>query len=263
MLATLQQSRMAAQRQEEERLQEQHEQQMQRQLLQQHRQQQLLQQQQLQFQQQQQLRTPPPRMLPTSQSPRFLERQRQILLLQQQQELQQQQRLQELQEQLQMEELERQLRAQQLSQMRQSPSQYIQRQSPNQLSNRREPSGPTLAELQALQMRERRQHSPGFNGDFQMPLQQHQPHLPQGVQVQQRLLSDMVQADFIRDMQGASQAEQDALRAEAMRKIMEAERMEDKRRRRAAKIAHMVPSYQHLVLVMLFMAFPFRHGITI
>lgn len=35
-------------------------------------------------------------------------------------------------------------------------------------------------------------------------------------------------------------AQQEALRAEAMRKIMETERMEEKRRRRAAKIAHMV-----------------------
>jgi len=51
----------------------------------------------------------------------------------------------------------------------------------------------------------------------------------------------VAQVEFMRDMQGISQAEQEALRVEAMRKIMETERiMEEKRRRKAAKIAHMV-----------------------
>jgi DNA topoisomerase 2-associated protein PAT1 len=50
----------------------------------------------------------------------------------------------------------------------------------------------------------------------------------------------MAQVEFMRDMQGISQAEQEALRVEAVRKIMETERMEEKRRRKAAKIAHMV-----------------------
>lgn len=58
--------------------------------------------------------------------------------------------------------------------------------------------------------------------------------------MQQRLLSEMAQVEFMRDMQGMSTADQEALRMEAMRKIMETERMEEKRRRRAAKIAHMV-----------------------
>jgi DNA topoisomerase 2-associated protein PAT1 len=49
----------------------------------------------------------------------------------------------------------------------------------------------------------------------------------------------MAQVEFMRDMQGISQAEQEALRVEAMRKIMETERMEERRRRKAAKIAHM------------------------
>ncbi|TFY78939.1 hypothetical protein EWM64_g5071 [Hericium alpestre] len=40
-------------------------------------------------------------------------------------------------------------------------------------------------------------------------------------------------------MQASTQEEQEALRAEAMRRIMETERMEEKRRRKAAKIAHM------------------------
>lgn len=57
--------------------------------------------------------------------------------------------------------------------------------------------------------------------------------------MQQRLLSEIAQAEFIRDLQGTNAAEQEALRMEAMRKIMETERMEEKRRRRAAKIAHM------------------------
>lgn len=46
--------------------------------------------------------------------------------------------------------------------------------------------------------------------------------------------------EFIQNLQGVSAADQEALRVEAMRKIVEAERMEEKRRRRAAKIAHMV-----------------------
>jgi DNA topoisomerase 2-associated protein PAT1 len=51
----------------------------------------------------------------------------------------------------------------------------------------------------------------------------------------------MAQAEFMRDMQGAStQAEQESLRMEAMKKIVEAEKMEEKRRRKATKIAHMV-----------------------
>ena len=58
--------------------------------------------------------------------------------------------------------------------------------------------------------------------------------------MQQRLLAEMAQAEFMRDLQGVSAVEQEALRMEAMRKIMETERMEEKRRRRAAKIAHMV-----------------------
>ncbi|KAJ7812857.1 topoisomerase II-associated protein PAT1 [Mycena leptocephala] len=167
-------------------------------------------------------RTPPPRMLPVSQSPRFLD-QRQMLLLQQQEEQQQQLRLQqELQEQLRMEELERQLRAQQISQINQGPIHF---------NHRRQPSGPTIAELQALQQqqlhRRQRSQSPAYQ-DFNVT--------PQNIQLQQRLLEELAQVDYLR---GATQAEQEALRAEAMRKIVEAEKMEDKRRKKAAKIAHM------------------------
>ena len=214
-----------------------------------------LQQQQL-IQQEQQLRlhqahqqqgTPPPRMvqhtqaqaqnlLPRTQSPRFHQQhqhQQQILLLQQEQERQQQERLKELQERLRMEELERQLRAQQISQLQQQPSLQARRQA-------------SYADMQALQ--QRRTHSPGsafttsVSGSGELPLinQQNAQFLPQSIQLQQRLLSEMAQAEFMRDMQGISQVEQEALRAEAMRKIMETERMEEKRRRKASKIAHMV-----------------------
>ncbi|KAJ6591718.1 topoisomerase II-associated protein PAT1 [Mycena vulgaris] len=171
-------------------------------------------------------RTPPPRMLPVSQSPRFLD-QRQMMLLQQQEEQQHQLRLQqqELQEQLRMEELERQLRAQQISQLNQGPTHF---------NHRRQPSGPTIAELQALQQqqlhRRQRSQSPAYQ-DFNIA--------PQNVHLQQRLLAELAQVEYMRDFPGATQAEQDALRAEAMRKIVEAEKMEDKRRKKAAKIAHM------------------------
>ncbi|KAJ7623338.1 topoisomerase II-associated protein PAT1 [Roridomyces roridus] len=171
-------------------------------------------------------RTPPPRMLPVSQSPRFVD-QRQMMLLQQQEEHQHQLRLQQehLQEQLRMEELERQLRAQQISQLNQGPTHF---------SHRRQPSGPTIAELQALQQQQhlrQRSQSPAYR-DFNVAPQN-------SAQLQQRLLAELAQVEYMRDFQGATQAEQEALRAEAMRKIVEAERMEDKRRRKAAKIAHM------------------------
>ncbi|KAJ7043466.1 topoisomerase II-associated protein PAT1 [Mycena alexandri] len=185
--------------------------------------------QQQQAMQAQHQRTPPPRMLPVSQSPRFVD-QRQMLLLQQQeehqlrmqQELQEQLRMEELERQLQ---LERQLRAQQISHINQGP-----------LNHRRQTSGPTIAELQfqALQRqqlhRRQRSQSPAYQ-DFNVA--------PQNIQLQQRLLEELAQVDYLREFQGATQAEQEALRAEAMRKIVEAEKMEDKRRKKAAKIAHM------------------------
>ncbi|GLB41960.1 putative topoisomerase II-associated protein PAT1 [Lyophyllum shimeji] len=192
--------------------------------------------QQQQLEQLQHQRTPPPRMLPSvSQSPRFLEHQRQILLLQQQQEQQQQQRLQELQEQLRYEEMERQAMAR--LQMQQSHS-------PNHFAHRRQPSGPTPAELQAAhllqqQQRDRRSQSPNVGARLPVSLRDGMAYLPQNIQLQQRLLSELAQAEYIREMHGASLPEQEALRNEAMRKIVEAEKMEEKRRRKAAKIAHM------------------------
>ncbi|KAG5650360.1 hypothetical protein H0H81_012506, partial [Sphagnurus paluster] len=191
--------------------------------------------QQHQREQQQNQRTPPPRMLPgVSQSPRFHEHhhQRQILLLQQQQEQQQQQRLVELQEQLRFEEMERRM----IARMQQQQSH-----SPNHFAHRRQPSGPSAAELQAvhLQQQQLRSQSPSVGNHFAVSQQDSIAYLPQNVQMQQRILSELAQAEFVRDLQGASQADQEALRHEAMRKILEAEKMEEKRRKKAAKIAHM------------------------
>lgn len=183
--------------------------------------QQRLQLQRLMQQQQLQQRTPPPRMLPVSQSPRFLEHQRQLLQLQQQQ-----------QEQLQVEELQRQL-ANNLS---------------LQQDSRRRMAGPTDYEIQAAQLlhqqqqRRQRSQSPAINQFNGSP----QDLAPQNIQLQQRLLSEMAQAEFMREMQTATPKQieqQEALRAEAMRKILEAEKMEEKRRRKAAKIAHMVTTF--------------------
>ncbi|KAF7770553.1 hypothetical protein Agabi119p4_6527 [Agaricus bisporus var. burnettii] len=171
----------------------------------------------MQQQQLQQQRTPPPRMHPVSQSPRFLEHQRQLLQLQQQ-------------EQLQVEELQRQL-ANNLSLQQQE--------------GRRRVAGPADYELQAAQLlqqqqqqRRQRSQSPGFN-QFNG---NNQEIGPQNIQLQQRLLSEMAHAEFLREMQTATPKQleqQEALREEAMRKILEAEKMEEKRRKKAAKIAHM------------------------
>jgi DNA topoisomerase 2-associated protein PAT1 len=177
--------------------------------------------------------TPPPRTLPVaSQSPRFHEHQRQILLLQQQQELQQQQRLLELQEQLRSEEIERHMERQRIIQMNMQKTH-----SPH----RRQSSGPTTVELQAVHTFNQRSDSPAIgHGPFSMSSQESMQYVPQSIQLQQRL-SEMVQVEFMRDMQGVStQAEQESLRMEAMKKIVEAEKMEEKRRRKAMKIAHMV-----------------------
>ncbi|KAJ2970498.1 hypothetical protein NUW54_g12717 [Trametes sanguinea] len=81
-----------------------------------------------------------------------------------------------------------------------------------------------------------------------VPFAQNMQYLPQNIQMQQRLLAEMAQAEFLNTMQGAGLPEretresremQEILRVEAMRKIMEAERMEEKRKRKLDKIAHM------------------------
>ncbi|KAL5537061.1 PAT1 [Sanghuangporus sanghuang] len=71
------------------------------------------------------------------------------------------------------------------------------------------------------------------------------------LQMQQRLLAQLAQQEFSQNLSGVngingqdggstvSEAQREQLRQEAMRKIMEAERQEGKRRRKAQKIAHM------------------------
>jgi DNA topoisomerase 2-associated protein PAT1 len=193
-------------------------------------------------------------MHPHAQSPRFHQQQQQQALLQQQQiqqqlqhhqlqqQLREQQQLQELQEQLRMEELERQLRAQHLMELQQQG-----RMSVNQ---QRRPSVPTLSEVAAAEQllrRRQQQRSPGafldsLNGSMEAQFQQNNmQYLPQDIQLQQRLVAEAAQAEFLQQLKRSpNPLEQEALRAEAMRKIMEAERMEDKRRRKQAKLAHMV-----------------------
>lgn len=214
----------------------------------------------LQQQREQQLhqqRTPPPRMIPSSQSPRFLEHHRQLLLLQQQQLDQQlqQQRLHEIEEQLRLEEVERRLLAMNMERSRgESPygsrrssafpvgdSQEVQQAQLLQLAQERQL---LIQQQQQQQYRRQRSRSPAVvNAHYPSPLQdegRQSYQQPQTIQLQQRLLADLAHSDFPRDIHGTSQAEQEALRVEAMRKILEAEKMEEKRRRKAAKIAHMV-----------------------
>lgn len=206
-----------------------------------------------QQQQVQQRSTPPPRMHPHAQSPRFHQQQQQQALLQQhqiqqqlqhhqlQQQAREQQQLLELQEQLRMEELERQLRAQKLYQLSQVQTRG------GGIPHQRQTNGPTLNEVQAAEQllrRRQQQRSPAAFLDspaVEAPFQQNLQYLPQDIQMQQRLLAEAAQIEFLNQLKGSpNPLEQEALRAEAMRKIMEAERMEDKRRRKQAKLAHMV-----------------------
>ncbi|PIL24946.1 hypothetical protein GSI_12833 [Ganoderma sinense ZZ0214-1] len=204
--------------------------------------------------------TPPPRMHPHSQSPRFhqqqqqhqihllqlqqQQQQRQLLELQEQRERHERQQLLELQEQLKLEELERQQRQLRIQQQQMvGTNEFIQ----NQLLQRG--ISPSLGD------RARRggvgRQSPGLmnpSAGLDVPFGQTMQYLPQNIQMQQRLLAEMAQAEFLSTMQGPGMSERDAretrelqemLRVEAMRKIMEAERMEEKRKRKLDKIAHM------------------------
>jgi DNA topoisomerase 2-associated protein PAT1 len=186
--------------------------------------------------QQQYRNTPPPRMLPGTQSPRFQHQlQEQILALQQQQAREKQQQLQRLER----EGLYR------LMMGRESPHQQF----PDDISLQAQQSQPNLTELQAAQMQRLRQQQP-------QQQQQHMPHIPRGqspfdvnpslaqntpnmphdIQSQQRLMSQAAKAMF----HGMSRFNQEEVRAEAMRKIIETEKMEDRRKRKAEKIAAMV-----------------------
>lgn len=205
--------------------------------------------------------TPPPRMHPHSQSPRFhqqqqqhqihllqlqqQQQQRQLLELQEHRERRERQQLFELQEQLKLEELER--------QQRQLWRQHQQMVGANELIHNRplqrgiSPSSGDRGRRAGVG-----RQSPGLmnpSAALDIPFAQTMQYLPQNIQMQQRLLAEMAQAEFLSTMQGPGLSERDAretrklqemLRLEAMRKIMEAERMEEKRKRKLDKIAHMV-----------------------
>ena len=107
-------------------------------------------------------------------------------------------------------------------------------------------TGPTLADIQVAEQllrRRQQQQSPAsfINDQLEVPFQQSMQYLPQDVQIQQRLLAEAAQLELLQQLKGTpNQIDQENLRAESMRKIMESQRMEDKRRRRQAKVAHMV-----------------------
>lgn len=104
------------------------------------------------------------------------------------------------------------------------------------------------SDIQALLQLQKRQQSPMRRGTPQQQLQQqyaaalnggrgqNMPSNLHDVQLQQRLLAQLAQEEFSQ----VNVRNQEVLRAEAMRKIMETERLEGKRRRKAAKLAHMV-----------------------
>ncbi|KAI0675738.1 topoisomerase II-associated protein PAT1 [Trametes maxima] len=205
--------------------------------------------------------TPPPRMHPHSQSPRFHQQQQQhqihllqlqqqqqrhLMELQEQRERQQRQQLLELQEQLKLEELERQQQQHRLQQQQMQHSDLMH----SHIIHQRLNSGGLSPAFGDRARRVGRQ-SPAVMAPqvpVEVPFGQNLQYLPQNIQMQQRLLAEMAQAEFISTMQGAGLTERDAresrelqeiLRVEAMRKIMEAERMEEKRKRKLDKIAHM------------------------
>lgn len=210
----------------------------------------LLQQQQRELQQQ---HTPPPRMMPASQSPRFMEQQqRQFLLLQHYEEQQRRLQLEEQlrhEEQLRREELERQMLSMNLERSRvESPAYNGNRLQANTQSQVHEAQLLQQAyerQLQLQQQQQRRQssRSPAVANPARYPTAVQQERHTQDSAMQQRLLAELAaHDDLAADIHGVSKADQEALRVEAMRKIVEAERMEEKRRRKAAKIAHMVRS---------------------
>ncbi|KAI0642169.1 topoisomerase II-associated protein PAT1 [Trametes meyenii] len=205
--------------------------------------------------------TPPPRMHPHSQSPRFhqqqqqhqihllqlqQQQQRQLMELQEQRERQQRQQLLDLQEQLKLEELERQQQQHRLQQQQMQHNELMH----SHIIHQRLNSGGLSPAFGDRARRVGRQ-SPAVmvpQAPVEVPFGQNLQYLPQNIQMQQRLLAEMAQAEFLSTMQGAGLTERDAresrelqeiLRVEAMRKIMEAERMEEKRKRKLDKIAHM------------------------
>jgi len=198
----------------------------------------------------QQQHTPPPRMM-HSQSPRFIEQQqRQFLLLQHYEEQQRRLQLEEQlrrEDQLRREELERQMLSMNLERSRvESPAYNGNRLQGNTQAQVHEAQRLQQAyerQLQLQQNQQRRQssRSPAVANSARYPAAEQQERHTQDNAMQQRLLAELVaHGDLAADIHGISKADQEALRIEAMRKIVEAERMEEKRRRKAAKIAHMV-----------------------
>lgn len=201
----------------------------------------------LQFQQQQQhqqQRTPPPRMLPVAQSPRFLEHQRQQASLLLQQERQRQLLLQEQERQQQLQERrERQIR--QLLEQEELQRRMAQATLEERLHWQQQEAQALAAEHQhrsfntpspARHVQQQGRVLPGSLGrDSPNPNQQN-------IQLQQRLLAELAQSEFPQ-IPGRQPASQEQLRAEAMRRIMETEREEEKRRRKAHKIASMVSGF--------------------
>lgn len=218
--------------------------------------------------------TPPPRMHAQhpqhAQSPRFQQQhqhqqqhQQQIHLLQQQQQQmqllelqelrdrQQRQELEYLQEQLRIEELERHRQQQARQQAQQVALLQHQRQASGgtpigEMPYRRTPAHQRVGTPSRLQQPQPQPHQ-AQQQHLEVPFQQSMQYLPREIQIQQRLLAEMAQAEFLRSVQGSPAPEgkdeqevHEMLRAQAMQKIMEAERMEEKRKRKLEKIRYMV-----------------------
>ncbi|KAH9935957.1 topoisomerase II-associated protein PAT1 [Epithele typhae] len=156
--------------------------------------------------------TPPPRMHPHSQSPRFhqqqqqhqihllqmqqQQQQRQLLELQEQRERFQRQQLLELQEQLKIEELERQQQIRLIQMQADAASEALLH---NQLLQQR---GMSPAVDGRGRQRVGRQSPAMMAPQMDGPMGQNVGYLPQNIQMQQRLLAEMAQAEFLSTMQG-------------------------------------------------------------
>ena len=105
----------------------------------------------------------------------------------------------------------------------------------SQISQRRLDDSDLRLQNAMYQQQVQRQHTPVYSQSSQ-PSPQEIRHL----QLQQRILAQLAQAEFSQTMNGGAPVDQGILRAEATKKILEAEKLEEKRRRRAEKINYMV-----------------------
>jgi hypothetical protein len=98
-----------------------------------------------------------------------------------------------------------------------------------------QPHPPPSVELRvAAELAQLRRHSPAVDPHLQTAhMQTGQPQLSDNIQMQQLLLHRQAKEKFMRDMVGHEQVGQ---------RILEAERMEEKRRIKAGKMSHMVGS---------------------